>query len=57
MKALKKLKKIVYIIANKSGLRLVIKNIMKIRFKASKKGSDYSNDNSDSNSLLAIDSI
>ena len=57
MKALKNLKKIVYIIANKSGLRLVINNIMKIRFKASKKGSDYSNDNLDSNSLLAIDSI
>ena len=45
-----------YSIAKKSGLRHETKNIKKIREKASKKGSDSSSDDLDSDSSLARNS-
>ena len=52
MKALKKKKKMLYIIAKKSGSRREIKKVKKIRENASKKGChssrNYSSDDSDS---------
>ena len=60
LKSLKKQNKMLYSISKKSGLRRKIKNIKKIREKASKKGrhssSDYSSDKSDYDYLLDINS-
>ena len=53
LKALKKQNKMLYRIPKKSGLRCETKNIKNIRAKASKKGSDSSSDDSESDSLLA----
>ena len=57
IKALKKKNNMIYSIANKSGSLRKIKNIKKIRAKASKKVSESSSDGSDYDLLLASDSI
>ena len=57
LKALKKQNKIIYSIAKKSGSRHDIKKIKNIRAKYSKKTSDSSSDDLDSDSSLARDSI
>ena len=60
MKSLNNQNKIIYSIANKSGLRREIKNIKKIRERDSKKGCKYSSDSTsddlDSDSSLDINS-
>ena len=56
LKDLKKQNKMLYIIANKSGLSREIKNIKKIGSKALKKGSDSSSDDLDSDSLISSSS-
>ena len=55
LKAFKKQNNMIYSIARKSGVRRDIKNINKIRSKASKRISISSRDDLYSNSLLAID--
>ena len=57
LKALKKKIKMLYRISNKSGSRHEIKNIKKIREKASNKRSESSGDDLDPNSALDRDSI
>ena len=57
MKYIKKQNNMIYSIANTSGSRRETKKIKKIREKATKKGSNSSSDDSESDSSLARNSI